>query len=305
MEYRRRRSGRRRPQGQGGGAAKAVVALMVVAVLVYLVSASAVGTWIAENVFAPAFATIDGWIQGTPKTPLPDTTGVTGGSPTAQPSVSLGNPVTGEVQLPAMECYALQMGVYGDEKNAETQAALLKERGAGGYVMEDQGRYRVLAAAYLEQASLKQVRDQLTGEGLESAAYVFSAPNSTLRVTAAQEQLDGLNAGFAALTKLQKDMADVSLAFDQQQQSVETGRAAVSSLLNELREAKDAFSLVASEENPVLQATRDCFSAYETALNDLAGDGSQSFVDFSSKMKYTHICMVHAYATLAQKISSM
>jgi hypothetical protein len=49
--------------------------------------------------------------------------------------------------------------------NADTQATALQQRGAGGYVMEDGGRYRVLAAAYTAEESLKQVREQPYGGG--------------------------------------------------------------------------------------------------------------------------------------------
>ena len=302
MEFRRRTRRRRSASGDGGGTAKAIIVLLVVAAVVYLISASAAGTWIAQQVLAPAFTAFDDFLQGAAAAKTPEAANTA--SPQASSIVSA-DTVTGEIQLPAMECFALQMGVYSNEANADAQATALQHRGAGGYVMEDGGRYRVLAAAYSAEESLKQVREQLTAEGLESAVYVFPAPDSTLRVTASQAQLDGIAAGFSALDALQRDMASASLTFDQQQQSVQTGRDTAAALLTRLRDASTAFLAAASADNAVLQATKDCFDAYDEALSVLAEYKTESFVDFSSKMKYTHICMAHAYARLAQQVSNM
>lgn len=64
MEYRRKRraSSRRKASGRAAArrssstssdAGRAIVSLLMVGAIVYLVSASAAGTWIAENVMAP------------------------------------------------------------------------------------------------------------------------------------------------------------------------------------------------------------------------------------------------------------
>lgn len=303
MEYRRRRRKRRfAAAGGGNGTARAIAALLVVAAVVYLISASAAGTWIAQNVMAPAFAAFDNMIQRTASAKTPDAA-----QTSSTPRTSAGNEksVTGDVELPAMECFALQMGVYSDKNNADTQAQALQQRGAGGYVMEDAGRYRVLAAAYETPESLKQVRDQLTAEGLESASYTFSAPGSTLRVTATQSQLDGIASSFETLNTLQQEMASAVLVFDQQKLSADKGRETANELLKKLQTANEAFLASDGEDNPVLQATQECFTKYDEAISALAAYNSQSYVDFSAKMKYTHICMAHAYATLAQEISTM
>lgn len=302
MEYRRRRRKRRFAAAGGSGTARAIAALLVVAAVVYLISASAAGTWIAQNVMAPAFAAFDNMIQ---RTASAETTPNTAQTSAPRTSGANEKTVTGDVELPAMECFVLQMGVYSDKNNADAQAQALQQRGAGGYVMEDAGRYRVLAAAYETQESLKQVRDQLTAEGLESAAYTFNAPESTLRVTATQSQLDGIASSFEALNTLQQEMAAAVLTFDQQKLSADKGRDTANTLLTRLQTANEAFLASEGEDNPVLQATQKCFAEYNEAISELSAFNSQSFVDFSAKMKYTHICMAHAYATLAQEISAM
>lgn len=304
MEFRRRRRRRHYAAPEGGGAGKAILALIVIAAVVYLVSASAAGTWVAQNVVAPVFAWVDDQLKGAPAAATP------GGSVTSPDQVQVGREISGEtvtaeVELPAMECFAVQMGVFSTEANAKTEAQSLQKRGAGGYVMEDAGKYRVLAAAYTKRESLDQVREQLKADGIDSALYTFLAPMSTLRVTATQAQLARIKDGFAALNSLQTKMAEASLAFDKEQQKPVDGKATASELLTELKSAKDVFLAGDTGSNPVLLAMEECFHKYEDALSTLSGYDSESFVDFSSKMKYTHLYIAHAYATLAQQVSAM
>ncbi len=304
MEFRRRKRRRRYAAPEGGGAGKAILALLVIAAVVYLVSASAAGTWVAQNVVAPVFAWVDGQLKAAPAAATPKgTTDLP--EQTQGVNEASGETVTGEVELPAMDCFALQMGVYSTQANADAEADTLKKRGAGGYVMEDAGKYRVLAAAYAKRESLDQVREQLKTEGLDSALYTFLAPMSTLRVTATEGQLARIKDGFTALNSLQGKMAEASLAFDKEQQKPADGKAKAAALLDELKTAKEVFLTGGTAGNAVLTAMEECFNKYEEALTDLSGYETESFIDFSSKMKYTHLYIAHAYATLAQQVSAM
>ena len=72
MEFRRKRRKRRYAAPEGTGAGKAIVALIVIAAVVYLVSASAAGTWVAQNVVAPVFTWVDSQLKGAPAAATPD-----------------------------------------------------------------------------------------------------------------------------------------------------------------------------------------------------------------------------------------
>ena len=54
MEFAKRRKRRRKDSGMG----KFMVSLMVVGTAVYIITASAAGTWLAEKVMAPAFTAL-------------------------------------------------------------------------------------------------------------------------------------------------------------------------------------------------------------------------------------------------------
>jgi len=300
MEFRRRKRRRRSSARSGGGTGKVIVTLVLIALVVYLISASAAGTWIAQNVIAPVFAAFDNMGKEGSAARTPSATA----APTAASGDGQAQTVTEEVSVPAMECFALQMGVYTNEDNARAEAEVLQKRGAGGYILNDNGQYRVLAAAYADQTSLNQVREQLTAEGMESASFTFTAPVSTLRITATQTQLTRIKDGIAALDQIQKDMGAASLAFDKEKQEVSEGLSKAAVLKQQLSDAKSAFLADETDGNEVLLDVADCFEAYEDALTDLAAHQTNSFVDFSSRMKYTHLCIADAYAKLAQQVSA-
>ena len=66
-----------------------------------------------------------------------------------------------DIALPALTCYTLQMGVFSSAENAQKQSDTLKSQGAGGYVLQDGDRYRVLAAGYALELSLIHILQRL------------------------------------------------------------------------------------------------------------------------------------------------
>ena len=146
MEYRRKRraSSRRKASGRAAArrssstssdAGRAIVSLLMVGAIVYLVSASAAGTWIAENVMAPMISAFSGKTNGDSDgsqsvsgTPTPD--GSLSTAVDLSAGASSGATVSAQVSLPALDCFMLQMGVYTSKSNAEAQAEALQAQGA-------------------------------------------------------------------------------------------------------------------------------------------------------------------------------
>ncbi len=304
MEYRRRRRRRaRRAASSVSGAGKVFVALLVVAGVVYVVSASAAGTWIAQNVMAPVFRTVDDFVSGVKATPTP------GGAAQAEETPGMLSPAgndaptaSEQIELPAMTCFALQMGVYSSAENANAQAASLQKQGAGGYVLEDGGRYRVLAAGYEQEESLRAVKEQLTAQGMDCALYQLEAPKSVLEVTASQEQVTDIQSGLRALMKLQSELASAALKFDQEGMTPTAGRELAGELLSTFRQA--GARLLSMQGQGILTDMQACLAHCEDALEELAEYNTESTVDFSSKMKYTHLYIASEYGKLGQQISA-
>lgn len=294
MEYIKRRK-KRAQRKKSGGAGRVVVALLFCAAAVYLISASAAGTWLAETVIAPVFTGIEEVLSGK----------IRQEEQGESQSVSLSGDTTKqeEITLPALTCHMLQMGVYSNHENAVSQAQALQARGAGGYIIEEDSRYRVIASGYDTEESLDSVRQQLLAEGIESAKYKVELPKMVFHVTANEAQLTAVRDGFAALKQAQGELSLLAIEFDRNGMSVVQGREAAKEILAPIEEKRAVLS-VQQGEGTVLAKVMVCYDAATSAINALAEFESESNVDFSSKIKYTHLQVTHEYAKLIESLSS-
>ena len=283
---------------------RAIISLLMVGAIVYLISASAAGTWIAENVMAPLISAFskapDGpgdsqTVVNTPPLDDDNTSVDLSGSDTNAITVSA------QVSLPSVDCFMLQMGVYASEDNARKQAESLQAQGAGGYILEDTStgeiRYRVMASGYSSAESAKSVKERLVSEGIDCTVYELSAAAATFRVTAAQDRIPGIETGFAALEKAQGALCAASIDFDKNSMSVEDGKALVHSVLSTLQ--NDMNTLIPFEGSSAMLS--QLLAAYrETAaeLQALSDGAYESTVAFSAQLKHTQLFAAHRYARL-------
>jgi len=295
MEYIKRRK-KRTQRNKSGGAGRFVVALLFCAAVVYLISASAAGTWLAENVIAPAFTGIEEALSQ--KNRQNDQGEVLNVSLSGSASTK-----KEEITLPALTCHMLQMGVYSQRENAVSQAQALQARGAGGYIIEDNARYRVIASGYDTEESLDSVREQLQTEGIESAKYEVNIPEMVFQVTADEGQLAAVREGFAALKQAQNMLSLLAIEFDRSAMTIDEGRNETKEILALLVEKRSLLS-AQQEQGTVLTKVLGCYDNAVTAITSLAELECESTVDFSSKIKYTHLQVTHEYAKLIENLSS-
>lgn len=321
MEYRRKRraSSRRRASGhaaarRGGSASsdagRAIVSLLMVGAIVYLVSASAAGTWIAENVMAPMISAFsgkenrgDGDVQSVGDLQTPD------GSLSTAVDLSAGasskNTVSAQVSLPALDCFMLQMGVYSSKSNAEAQAETLQAQGAGGYILEDtstgETRYRVMASGYDSAESAKSVKTRLVEEGIDCTVYELSTAAAAFRVTASEESIPQIEAGFAALEKAQGALATAAIDFDKNSMSVEEGQTLALNILSTLE--SDMGGLLSFDgTDGTLSQLLDAYRDAKAALQSLSSGSYDSIVGFSAQLKHTLLYVTHRYALLTDAL---
>ncbi|MCE5235887.1 MAG: SPOR domain-containing protein [Clostridiaceae bacterium] len=306
MEYARRRSRRRRRRGGDGGAVRAVIALLMVGGIVYLISASAAGEWIAQKVIAPVIEAFSGDKKdsgGTDEANVPDTS-----PPPNTSEVSLStekNSVSAEVSLPAVTCYMLQMGSFSTEQNANAQAALLKAMGGGGYVMQSGDRYRVLAAGYITLESAQEVRDRLKDEGVDCMVYPLATASANFRVTAPEDQLESVKAGFQALANAQSALSATAVRYDASTGDVEAGKADCASIAVSLKEGMKVLEGYGNSGSEVLQKLLACYDTYESELSAIAASDAQTQVAFSAQIKYTQLYLTHEYFKLMEAFGSV
>lgn len=303
MEYARRKRRRQRAKGKkknraGGEVGRAILALLMVGAIVYLISASAAGTWLAKNVMVPVFSTLDSFrrpAEPTEPEAAPD-------AESMQVSlVSTPGAVETDVTLPALTCYALQMGVYAQAENARTQAGQLRAAGAGGYVMQDGDRYRVIAAGYTDETAAREVKERLSGEGMDCTLYTIATPAATYRVSAEADQLAQVNAGFASIANAYAALSEAVLRYDADAQSAETGKMAAANIAQTMRGDMALLQGYAGEHtalNALLSCYTDCLAAIEKTAASTAAEHAAFAADF----KHTQLYVADRYAQLMRTL---
>lgn len=291
MEYRRRR--RRRRRTANGSAGKVIVALLVAAAIIYMVSASAAGTWIAKNVMAPLFDSIE--------SVMADKT-VSGTKQPEARTTPQGDLVSREITMPGIDCYMVQMGAYSSMENAQTHAALLQAKGAGGYIIFDGDKYKVMASGYADEASARSVMAQLQAEAMDCTLYTVSQSGASFKVTATEAQLKLVESGFAALKEVQDELGDAVLTFDKEQQKVDTGKSVIAALCTKLEDAQTKLGEQDSS-NSIIVSVLSTYTRCVGTLDALANDSTQSFVEYSAKLKHAHLMMSNEYALLVKSLT--
>lgn len=299
MEYAKRRKRRRR---NSSGAGRAIGALIMIGAIIYLFTASAAGKWLAEEVMAPAFSAL-AELPVFNSSSLDELEQESSGS--ANPlSVSLNSGLTSvneNIELPAMSCFALQMGAFSSDENAASLSGSLQKQGGGGYVYNDNGMYRVLASGYSTEAEAKDVKTQLKNAGTDCTVYDLSAPAVTFSITAGKDDMQNIRDGFHALYEAQAALCSACIQFDEDSMSPSEGAALVDSIRAQLTSDCDVLYKYA-DSAPVVASIVECCNSCISVLSNLSAEKQASSVDFSAAMKHALLDISASYSSMLQNI---
>ena len=295
-----RRSGK--AQSRGG---LVVLLILVVILVVYLGSAGAVGSWMAEQVIAPL---VNGWnaINGSP-------TPTVSAANSAPPSVSLPvsptplNPspsasiVSHTVALPAFQAYALQTGAYQTLTNAEVEAERIQKLGGAGYIVDDSVK-RVLAKAYKSRADAESVQQKWKLEGQDSLIFVFDVPATSLKVTATEDQLAVVEDAVAQYTGQIEALQVISDKLDKNEISAADAAKQISEVANELegalRNMEKAFAGSSGEKlcDGLLNLYRKATQGWKT-LGQMTNSA-----ELNRSVKEEHLEMIDGYRVWSRSL---
>ena len=158
-------------------------------------------------------------------------------APTATPVTPLFDetPAERDFTLPSSTWYALQTGLYTDEASALQVAGMLTDRGAPGYILSQNGKFRVLIACYGEQAEADAMRARLSQhQAVETIVYRWTCEPVTLRLSGMAGQLDAVEAGLTLLFQTAPEMRDLAVAADRGEYTADEIQAMLASLLAQL-----------------------------------------------------------------------
>lgn len=286
MEYRRKRRSHRR---QNTGGIGILLTFLAVGAVVYLICASPVGTWIAQNVVAPVFSGSD------TKTPASDLLAGNNGAQSGSQTSSSVN-----VAIKPFDTYMLQMGVFESLENAEAQADILTGLGAAGYVFEDDGRYRVIAFAYGDEESAANVKKRLIEDGYDCAVCLKSIEGTELRITATKEQADSISGSLNTLQDVMQRFSELVIDFDSKKIEGDALNAEVSGLLAQVDTSFE--SIEAFSDNTSVAPIAKCCGEFKASFRDVLSQDYKSTVDFSSNIKYNYIRLIDSYLELMESM---
>lgn len=280
MEYRRNR---RRPRRAGGTSTfPAYVAVCAVFFgIIYLVSASRAGTWVANNWIAPALKSSDNAISSTAEPSVRPT-----------PETVVIDQMTQEAVLPERLFYALQIGVYADEDNANAQALALAKIGAAGHVLVDGERYRVLASAYPDRESAQKVAAQLLNEGIESRVHVLTRAERRLTASGTGKQVESITRAVGQVDEVLDALYQAFISFDKDRLSVADGILSLRGMEQTARSAAQALDTESFSADSALGGVDHFYEIVIERLDALFEMGASSTPAFSSALKEFYITAV-------------
>lgn len=282
MEYRKRSTRRKKaPQMKAG---HVLAGLLFAAAVIYLVSASRAGTWLAEKVIAPVFSAFDAEHNA---------------SSTAPSSQQAESSEKQQIMLPGINCYAVQLGVFTSKENAETLASDMSDKGAGCYILKDGDRYRVLASGYASKEEAKSVCSSLKESNIDCALYSFDATERTLQIPMSQKQAELLQTACEALKTAQSELTAYNISYDANESTAAAGKEAVGKISAAFSSAIAPLAAIETE-NAQFSSFLASFQEQESLLKDLAQSKEESFVAYSGLLKKAQLQLTDAYVKLSQ-----
>ena len=209
---------------------------------------------------------------------------------TARPAAVTGERVTEDVRLASLALYAIQLGAFEDADAAKVEAARYVRRGAAGYVYED-GVIRVLGSGYATRAEAEQVVKRLkSDEEIDAAVYESTAESVLLRVTATRGQISALSAADLALRDGADALIALSFSLDKGETELQDAAAKTTELASTIESARDELKAQAGDApNAVAAGLIELLTAFERGLSASTSGGTQTLLDFSSRLKYNYL----------------
>ena len=219
---------------------------------------------------------------------MADTTADPSASPTETPAVKDVLTVT------AQPFFILQMGSYDAESDALLVSNELQSMGGGGYVYENNGAYRLFAAAYTDANSLQSVQAQIRRDGFVSEAYITEAKVLHISVEGAEEGVALFRRLVSVLERVPNAMSELTLRYDKGEADKQEVRNELASLLQEIEKALEEWQVVDSNDSDGIEKTlreyQKSISTYLIGYDTITEDfyaGSLKHLQLETILAYT------------------
>lgn len=299
MEYRRRRKHRKRRAyaNSNAGTASVLIVFILAGALIYMLCATSIGTWLAQNVFAPIFG--DGDDIALP-TNLPE-------GPTFSPSVSNGSsPDQSSIDatVQGLDMYLLQMGVFTSEENAQNLVDSLILMGAAGYALNDGDVVRVIASGYNTQESANNVCARLVGQGYECTVYNLKADAVQMRITASDSRIEHIRSALQLAYSLIEQLNDEVINYDADEQDASYALAVASEILSNAENAAKSISNLTAQSD-MIGALYNYLSEICAELERFISESGTERVEVSGRFKNLQIFCIDRYYRFVSSLKAL
>ncbi len=293
MEYRRRK--KRRSEKKAGEVLKALILVLLFGAAAYVLFGTGTIQRIRSQYDVSLFESCTGKTPGqkpVPGTPVPIESEPTPSSAPAGESE--------ELELPGIGIYMIQMGFYTDAEECTKAAEELKKLGAAGYIYNDGGKLRLIAAAFSDRASAQSVEKRLLDEGHDCMIFALERSGVGLMITASPEKLDSIRRLFSAASDAVSRLDRLAIEFDAQEKDIEYGISELNRLRSDVRSALLPVE-ASSKLEPVISLVCDFLSDTADSAEAAASCGSDR-IALSAALKSVRIEVAIRYALLLQNI---
>ncbi len=286
IRTKRRHAGRPTP-------AQAAALLAFVLLVAYLAAATSVGNFIAESIVAPIFTAL-----GSAQSEASEEEGSVQAGLALDPAAPEAT-AQAELSTEGFHCYALQLGAFSNEENAESFAREVQGRPQGGRVYQDGDLFRVFSGIFLTKEEARAEKERLLlSAGIDSSIYEFNIPALSLRVTASASQLDAVLKGFSVLSGLCTELAELA---DGSAADLAAAAETLAARAGECRSLAGSLSGASGTAGQLSGALLDAAACLDEAGSTAR---SENKVEFSAALKYTYIVVVCSCAELAGAIAA-
>ena len=230
-------------------AATILVVLLSIVLIAGIIVFSPIGDYLMEHALNPVIATLrkpnekDSDIVSTLKNQE-----IAAETPAASPT-----PVQNSFTIVETPFYLLQMGVYTEQEPAVEQGNKLRAMGAAGMVYPDGNVYRVFAAAYRDEDSLKKVQSQVRIDGFEATPYITDRNSVHLVLKGDRNAVTAVESAIELLSKIPNDLSDLSLSLDKESIEGSEYKEMLNALNEQVQDVLNRFQNIDTENIKPIQ----------------------------------------------------
>ena len=185
--------------------------------------------------------------------------------------------VTKEIEFEPLTGWCVSMATCASDQEARLAASAYSSRGAGGYVAQLDGTWRVIGAVYESEKDARRIAGRLASEErIDAEALKLEAEGVKLRITAPQAQIDAIAGADALLRNETRQLGQVALQLDRGEIRPDGARSLCAVAAEDAAEASRTLSgIPGAADNALcagLIARLDALSEMQSALAASTGD---------------------------------